>query len=45
MGRILLKPTGAILYKAGEELEHFYIILHGKIKLVEGDFRRLCQTG
>jgi hypothetical protein len=45
MGRILLRDSPYQLYKAGEELEHFYIILAGKVKIVEGFIKRVCQTG
>lgn len=33
------------LYKAGETLEHFYIILAGKVKIADGYVKRVCQTG
>lgn len=34
MGRIILRDSPYQLYKAGEELDHFYIILAGKVKIV-----------
>ncbi len=33
------------LYKGGEALEHFYIILAGKVKIADGFVKRVCQTG
>lgn len=33
------------LHKAGDEAEHFYIILSGKIKIADGFVKRVCQTG
>lgn len=45
MGRILLRDSPTQLYKAGEEHEHFYIIMLGKVKIAEGSNKRVCQTG
>jgi hypothetical protein len=45
MGRIVLRDSPYQLYKAGEELDYFYIILAGKVKVVDGFVRRVCQTG
>jgi hypothetical protein len=44
MGRPLIL-TSSVLYKIGEELNCFYIILMGKVKLVNGALRKVCQTG
>ena len=41
----MLKSQGSIIYKPNEPLDQFYIILLGKIKLVQGSFRRICKTG
>lgn len=45
MGRIVFKQAPMELYKAGEELDYFYIILLGKVKLVDRSLRKVCETG
>jgi len=45
MGKILLRDSPYRLYKAGEALSHFYIILAGKVKILDGSVKRVCQTG
>lgn len=45
MGKILLRDSPYQLYKAGEECSHFYIILAGKVKILDGGVKRVCQTG
>jgi hypothetical protein len=44
MGRTLVLNS-SLLYKIGEELDYFYIILMGKVKLVNGALKKICQTG
>lgn len=44
MGRILLLNS-ALVYKMGDEMDSFFIILMGKVKLVNGGLRKVCQTG
>ena len=44
VGRIVAMKTGT-LYKLGEELPLFFIILSGKVKLTNGNFKQICQTG
>ena len=34
-----------MLYKLGQEASSFYVMLSGKVKLVNGGLKRLCQTG
>ena len=45
MGKIVFKIAPEELYKCGDELSYFYIILLGKVKIVEGSFRKVCETG
>jgi hypothetical protein len=45
MGRIVFKQSPCELYKAGEELNYFYIILLGKVRITDGSYRRVCETG
>jgi len=44
IGKIVFKDS-SLLYKMGDEPKHFYIILFGKVKIVNGGLRRICQTG
>ena len=34
-----------LLYKAGQETNFFYIVLLGRVKLVNGPLKKLCQAG
>lgn len=44
MGKVVMCQS-SVLYKIGEELDYFYIILLGKVKLTNGGLRKVCQTG
>jgi hypothetical protein len=44
IGRIIM-CSSSVLYKLGEELDYFYIILMGKVKLSNGALKKICQTG
>ena len=44
IGRIIQKHGGC-LYKLGQELPYFYIILSGKVKLTNGGLKQICKTG
>ena len=44
VGQIVAKES-SLLYKLGEEHSYFYIILLGKVKIVNGGLRKICQTG
>jgi hypothetical protein len=44
MGRPLVLNS-SLLYKIGEEMDCFFIIMMGKVKLVNGGLRKVCQTG
>lgn len=37
--------NSSVIYKIGEELDCFYIILMGKVKLSNGPLKKICQTG
>lgn len=45
MGNLVFRQSPFELYKCGEELNYFYIILLGKVKIVEKGFKRVCETG
>ena len=42
MGKIVFKHAPLELYKQGEEKDYFYIILFGKVKIIESGFKRVC---
>lgn len=44
MGKTVILNS-SILYKIGEEMDCFYLILYGKVKLVNGPLRKICYTG
>lgn len=44
VGKIVRKQGGC-MYKIGEELPHFFIILSGRVKLTNGSLKQVCKTG
>ena len=44
MGKPII-VNSSLLYKIGEQLNCFYIILMGKVKLVNGALKKVCQAG
>jgi CRP-like cAMP-binding protein len=47
LNRFLTISKGRIIYRAGDEKDSFYILIGGKVKLVNSDlgFKKICVPG
>ena len=45
IGKIMLRDSPTQLFRAGEQPEHFYVILGGRVKLHHPTHKRSCYTG